>query len=69
MVVLKLSLAVSGAYELDKNPHMFLTRANQYIQYINRHFDGTLNHFIPMVFVANKYQNESYRFKDILLQP
>ena len=39
------------------NPHTFLTRANQHIQKINRHFDGTLNQYGPMVFAANQEQN------------
>ena len=28
-----------------KKPQIFLTRANQHIKEINRHFDGTLNHY------------------------
>ena len=50
------SLAVIGAYEVAKNPHIFLTRANQHIQEINIHFDGTLNCFGPMVFAENQRQ-------------
>ena len=65
----KLSLAVVGSCDVDNNPHIFLTGSNQYIQEINRHFDGTLNNFSPMVFVANQEKNESYIFKDILFQP
>ena len=34
------------------NPHIFLTSVDQHIQEINRHFDGTLNSFGPMVFAA-----------------
>ena len=65
----KLSLSVIGACEVDNNPNIFLTRENQHIQEINRHFDGTLNHFGPIIFVANQEQNQSYTFKDMLLQP
>ena len=65
----KLSLEVLVAYEVAKNPHIFLTRENQQTQDINRHFDGNLNHFGPMVFVETHEQNESYTFTDILLQP
>ena len=54
---------------MDKNPQIFLTIAIKQIQEINRHFDLTLNHFGPMVFAENKEQNESYTFKDMLLQP
>ena len=54
---------------MANNPHIFITRKNQNIQEINRHFDVTLNHFGPMVFAANQEQNESYTFKDIFLQP
>ena len=39
---------------MAKNPHIFLTRANQHIQEMNRHFDGTLNCFGPIVFAANQ---------------
>ena len=62
-------LAVIGACEVDINPHIFLTWANQYTQEINRKLDGILNHFGPMVFAENKEQNESYTFTDMLLQP
>ena len=55
----KVSLAVVGACEVAKNPHIFLTRSNPHIEEINRHFDPTLNNFGPMVFVANQEQNES----------
>ena len=34
---------------MDKNPHIFLTKANQQKQEIKRHFDVTLNHFGTMV--------------------
>ena len=50
----KLSLAVIVSCEVDKNPHIFLTRENQHIQEINRYFDGTLYHFGPMVFASNE---------------
>ena len=46
----KFSVAVIGACEVDNNPHIFLTRENQHIQKINRHFDGNLNNVGPMVF-------------------
>ena len=46
----KFLLAVIVACEMAKNPHIFLTRANQQIQEINRRFDGTVNHYGPMVF-------------------
>ena len=46
----KLSLALIEACEVAKKPHIFITRENQHIQEINRHFDGTLNHFGPIVF-------------------
>ena len=65
----KLSLVVIGAREVAKNPHIFLTRAIQDIQEINRYFDGTLDPFGPMVFVGNQEKNEYYPFKDTLLQP
>ena len=65
----KLSLLVIGVCELANNPHIFITRANQHIQEINRHFDVTLYHFCPMVFSENQEQNKSYNFKDMLLQP
>ena len=55
----KFSLAFIGAYEVDNNPHNFLTITNQNIQEINRQFDGNLNHYGPMVFAANQEQNES----------
>ena len=58
----KLSLVVIGACEVDKNPHIFLTVSNKQIQEINRHFDGTLNNYGPMVFSSNQEQNESYTF-------
>ena len=64
----KLSLAVFGACEVAKNPHTFLTISNQHIQETNRHFNGTSDRFVPMVFVTNK-KNESYTFKDMLSKP
>ena len=36
---------------------------------MNTHFDGTLNHFGPMVFAENQEQNGFYNFRDMLLQP
>ena len=33
------------------------------------YFDENINHFGPMEFEANQEQNESYNFKDMLLQP
>ena len=53
----KFSLSLVGLFEVADNTHVFITRANQHIQEINRHFDGTLNHFGLMVFVANQEQN------------
>ena len=47
----KLPLAVIGACEVAKNPHIFVTRANQHIWEIIRHFDGSLNNSCLMVFV------------------
>ena len=46
----QLLLAVVRACYVDKNLHIFLTRSNQRIQEINRHFYGTLNNFGPMLF-------------------
>ena len=57
------------ACEVAKNPHILLTIANQHIQEINRKFDGTLNNYGAMVFSANKAQNYSYTFNEMLLQP
>ena len=53
----KFLLSVIGACEVAKNPQIFLTRANQHIQEINRHFDGTLNRFGLMVFATNQEQH------------
>ena len=53
----KFALALIGECEVDKKPHIFLTRANQNIQESNRHFDGNLNYFGPMVFAKNQEQN------------
>ena len=39
---------------MAKNYHIFLTRANQHIKEINRHFYGTLNNYGLMVFVSNQ---------------
>ena len=50
----KFSLAVIGSCDVAKNPHIFLTITNRHIQEINRHFDGTLNTFDPMVFTDNQ---------------
>ena len=52
-VFAKLSLSVIGKCEVDKNPHTFITRANQYTQKIYSHFNGTLNYYGPMVFAEN----------------
>ena len=65
----KLLLSVMGYCEVYKNPHTFITRENQHIQEINSNFDGTLNNYGPMLFAENQEQNESYTFKDMLLQP
>ena len=65
----KFSLTVVLACYMDKNPRVFLTRTNQHIQEVNRHFDRNPNCFGPMVFAANQDINKSYTFKDILLQP
>ena len=65
----KFSLSVIGACEVANNPHIFLTRSNKHIREINRYFDVKLNNFGPMIFSANQEQNESYTFKDMLLQP
>ena len=54
---------------MANNPLIFITRGNHQTQEINRHFDGTLNIFGPMVFAANQEKNKSYTFKDMLLQP
>ena len=43
-------LAVIGACEVAKKPNIFLPRSNQLIQEINRNFDGTLNHYGPILF-------------------
>ena len=53
--------------EVAKNPHIFITRANQYIQEINRQFYGTLNHFDPMVFAKIQEQKESHTLKYLFL--
>ena len=53
---------------MANKPHIFLTRVNQNIRETNRHFDGTLNKYGPMVFAENWEQNESYKFKDMFLQ-
>ena len=50
----KFSLAVIGSCYGAKKFHIFITIANQHIQEINRHFDGTLNNFGPMVFAENQ---------------
>ena len=39
---------------MDKNPYIFLTGENQHIRDINKKFDGTLNHYGPMVFAENQ---------------
>ena len=53
----ELSLALIGACEVAKNPHIFLTIENQHIQENIRHFYGTLNCF-SVVFASNQEQNE-----------
>ena len=53
----KLSLGIFGSYGVVNKPHIFITRSNQHIQEVNRHFDGTLNRVGLMVFEANKEQN------------
>ena len=53
----KCPLAVIGACYVAKNPENFITIANQHIHETIGHFDGTLNHFDPMVFAANQEQN------------
>ena len=65
----KFSLELIGARSVDKNPHIFLNKANQHIREINRHFYGTLNHFCPIAFAANQEQNEYYTFREVLFQP
>ena len=47
-------LAVVGACEVAKTRQISLYRANKHIYKRNRHFDGTLNHFGPMVSAENK---------------
>ena len=64
----KFSLSVIISCDVAKNPHVFLTRSKQHIQEIHRHFDGTLNHYCPMVSAANQEQNEFYTFRYMLLQ-
>ena len=53
----KFSLLLIVVCEVANNPHIFLTRANQHIQEINRHFDVILNYYGTMVFAENKEQN------------
>ena len=55
----KFSLAFIEACEVDNSPHILLTRANQCIKEISRHFYGTLNHYGSMVFAENQEQNQS----------
>ena len=50
----KFSLSGIGAREVANKPHIFMTRFNQHIQEINRHFEGTLNNYGTMVFAANQ---------------
>ena len=50
----KLSLSVIGACGVVNNPHIFIATENQHNKEINRHFNGTLNHFGPMVFEENQ---------------
>ena len=42
---------------MSKHRHIFLTRADQHIQEINRQLDRSLNHLGPMVFVENNNIN------------
>ena len=65
----KFLLSVIGVYEVEKNPHIFLTIANKHIQKMNVQFDGTLNYYGTMVFASNQEQNKSYTFQYLLLQP
>ena len=44
---------------MANKPHIFLTRENQNIQEMNRHFYGTLNNLGPMVFAETQEKNES----------
>ena len=53
----KFSLTVIGACDVAKNKQIYLTKASQQIQEINRQFDETLNDFGPMVFESNQKQN------------
>ena len=53
----KFSLEVFGACGVAKKSHMFLTRANQHIQYINIHFCGTLNIFGTVALAINQEKN------------
>ena len=55
-VFVKLSLAVIEECEVAKNYQIFLIRAKYYYQEINRHLDGNLNNFGPMVFAGNQEQ-------------
>ena len=50
----KFSLSLVVACDVANNPHIFITRSNQHIHKIDRHFDGTLNHFSSMVFTSNQ---------------
>ena len=59
---------VHSPCEVANNPHIYLTRSKHHIQEIDRHFDGTLNHYGPMVFAENQEKNGSYTLKDMLLQ-
>ena len=53
---------------MAKKHQIFLTRSNQHIQEIIRHFDGTLHNYGHMVFAENQEQNKSHTFKEMLLQ-
>ena len=53
----KFSLSVIGSCEVDKNPHIFITRANQHIKETHRYFYGELNNYDPMAFEENQEQN------------
>ena len=50
----KFSLAAIGECEVDKNPHIFLIKVDEHGQENNRHFNGTLNIYGPVVFEANQ---------------
>ena len=53
----KFSWVVIGSCEVAKDPQIFLTREDQHIQEIHKHFDVILNNFGPMAFEADQEQN------------